>query len=198
MSLPTEPPRARGLRLGAGAAVVLVLVAVAVAVLVTATRPTGQTTTVAPPTTAAEPSAGPSGVLYVHILGEVAAPGLYEVPAGARAVDVVAAAGGFTDAADQAQLNLARFVVDGEQILVPAVGAEPPPSATGAGGESLVRLNAADLAELDTLPGVGPTLAQRIIDYRDEHGGFGSVDELKDVPGIGEKTFAELEPLVTL
>lgn len=197
MSPPTEPPRARTLKLGAGAAVVLVLAAVAVAVLVTATRPAAQTTTITP-SAAPMASEAPSGVLYVHVLGEVTAPGLYEVPTGSRAVDVVAAAGGFTDAADQAQLNLARFVVDGEQILVPAIGAAPPPAAAGAGGTTLVRLNAADLAELETLPGVGPALAQRIVDFREQNGGFTAIDQLKDVPGIGDKTFADLEALVTL
>ena len=143
--------------------------------------------------------AGPP--LFVHILGEVNAPGLYELHDGDRAIDAVAAAGGLTDAADEGQVNLARFLRDGEQILVPAVGQVPAPprgAAPGggaAGGTSageLVNLNTADAAMLETLPGVGPALAQRIIDWREANGSFTSVDDLSNVEGIGTKKLAGL------
>ena len=125
--------------------------------------------------------------------------------------DAVEAAGGPTSKADLSALNLARVLVDGEQVRVPAVGDPPVTSpgtgggGTGAGGPGVggaagakVPLNTADLAALDTLPGVGPVLAQRILDWRTEHGRFTSVDELGEVSGIGEKLLAQLSPLVTL
>jgi competence protein ComEA len=112
-------------------------------------------------------------------------------------VDAVAAAGGFTDVADQSGINLARFVTDGEQLRVPAIGEVPPaPAGTTAGG--LVNLNTADAAALETLPRVGPALATRIIEWRDANGGFGSIDDLKNVTGIGDKTFDGLKDLVTV
>jgi competence protein ComEA len=129
---------------------------------------------------------------------------------GARVGDAVTAAGGATKAADLAAVNLARLVVDGEQIRVPKPG-EAMPAAPGApapgGGQAggpvaraggQVSLNSADLAALDSLPGVGPVLAQRILDWRAEHGRFTSVDELGEVSGIGEKLLAQLRPKVTL
>ena len=126
--------------------------------------------------------------------------------------DAVEAAGGATGKADLSALNLARVLVDGEQVRVPAVG-DPPVTSPGAGGGggagaggtgaggaagAPVPLNTADLAALDTLPGVGPVLAQRILDWRAAHGRFTSVDELGEVSGIGEKLLAQLSPLVTL
>jgi competence protein ComEA len=135
------------------------------------------------------------GHIYVHILGEVAAPGLYELREGDRAVDAVAAAGGFTTDADQAQLNLARFLVDGEQIVVPAVGDSPAP--TGESGGK-VNLNSADVTQLQALPRIGPAMAQRIVDWREANGRFASVEDLLSVTGIGAKTFAALKDLVTV
>ena len=125
------------------------------------------------------------------------------------------AAGGATPKADLARVNLARVLVDGEQVRVPAPGDPDPPvggvggssggggAAPGAGGGAAgtsgpVSINTADLGGLDTLPGVGPVLAQRILDWRAEHGRFTTVDELGEVSGIGEKLLAQLRPLVTL
>ena len=136
--------------------------------------------------------------LLVHVLGAVARPGLVELSAGARVVDAVAAAGGFTAEADPAGVNLARPVVDGEQLVVLAVGQAPPPAAggasggTGPSGDGLVHLNTADVAALDTLPRIGPALAQRIIDWREANGPFTSVDQLSEVTGIGDAIFAGL------
>jgi len=143
-----------------------------------------------------------AGSIFVHILGAVANPGLYELSDGERAIDAVAAAGGFAENADQAQLNLARFVSDGEQIIVPIIGQAPPPGASaqpGVLGQSgKVNLNTADAAALETLPRVGPALAARIIAWRESNGRFGAIEELTSVSGIGEKTFDGLRELVTV
>lgn len=147
-------------------------------------------------------------VLFVHVLGSVARPGLYEIAAGSRVMDAVAAAGGFAATADPGGVNLAREMSDGEQLVVPAVGEVPPPSAVapgasggaagGAASGGSIDLNRATVADLDTLPRIGPALAQRIIDWRDANGGFSSVDELREVSGIGDKTFESLQDLVTV
>jgi competence protein ComEA len=136
---------------------------------------------------------------YVHVEGAVRVPGLYLLPAGARVVDAVGAAGGFADDADAAALNLARPVTDGEQLHVPRVGEEPAPGATAGTSpdvDGVVNLNTADVAALDTLPRIGPAIAQRIIDWREKNGAFTSVDDLLAVPGIGEKMLAGLRELV--
>ncbi len=197
-----------------GAAVVLLLVGLVVAVLVSALGPRGSAVTLAPePGPVAEElpgvtASGAGATIFVHLLGAVQRPGLYELRAGDRGIDAVAAAGGFAETADQSQLNLARPLSDGEQIYVPAIGETPPPGAgtVGAGGGSggagtvagKVNLNTADLAALDTLPGVGPTTAKAIIDWRDANGRFTAVEDLLSVTGIGDKTLAELRDLVTV
>ena len=145
-----------------------------------------------------------AGALYVHVSGAVVRPGLYRLEGAARLVDAVAAAGGFTDEADDAGVNLARPVSDGEQIVVPVRGVVPPGSVGGAGetGASSpgtggrVNLNTATAADLDTLPRVGPAIAQRIIEWRTANGRFTAVDDLLSVPGIGEKMLEALRPLV--
>lgn len=208
------PERPR-LRVTAGAAVVLALVVAAVVVLVVALqpRPAGGIPAQAVPTAAdgsvpVEPVAEPpaSGVL-VHVLGQVVSPGVYEIGPGGRVVDAIGAAGGLTADADTAAVNLARPVVDGEQLYVPAIGETPPMPApdaadgtgTGAGGGGgLVNLNTAGAAELQTLPRIGPAMAQRIIDHREANGPFAAVDDLIDVAGIGEATLEGLRPLVTV
>ena len=149
-------------------------------------------------------------MVVVHVVGRVKHPGVRRLPLGARVTDAVEAAGGVSSKADLSALNLARVLVDGEQVRVPAVG-EPVASVPTAGGgastgggagvgssRAPVSLNTADLAGLDSLPGVGPVLAQRILDWRSAHGRFTSVDELGEVSGIGEKLLAQLGPLVTL
>ncbi len=161
-----------------------------------------------PATSGAATSSGSGPLVVVHVVGQVRRPGLARLPAGSRVADAVGAAGGARPKADLAALNLARVLVDGEQIHVPkhgeVVSAAPPaagPSGGGVGGEgsgALVNLNTADLAALDTLPGVGPVLASRILDWRTEHGRFASIDELAEVSGIGPKMLAQLTPKVTL
>jgi competence protein ComEA len=192
---------------------VLVLLGLAAAVLVTALTPHGGTTVVAAtvgPTPFAPGGAGagasPSpGVVYVQVVGQVVRPGLYEVRDGDRVMDAVAAAGGFTPAADRAGINLARVVSDGEQLVVPAVGEAPPAGTAGAGGiagaaapGAKVNLNAADATALETLPRVGPATAQKIIDWRTKNGRFRSIQDLLSVSGIGDATFAGLKDLVTV
>jgi competence protein ComEA len=175
---------------------VLGLLGASAAVLVTALSPHGHTAILAPgPSRSA--TAAPAQ-LYVHILGEVRRPGLYTLEAGARAVDLVAAAGGFTDEADPGSLNLARPLSDGEQVVILAVGARPPPGSAGPAGDGRVNLNTADLAALDGLPGIGPAKAQNILDWREANGRFASVDDLLDVPGIGASTLEQLRDLVTV
>jgi competence protein ComEA len=194
--------RAR-LRIGVGAAVVLVIVAVGCGVLFSAIAPRGTTSVIAPQSQSqsqSQPDVAPtsSGAsAFVHILGAVREPGLYELRSGDRVVDAVAAAGGFTPKADESAVNLARFVTDGEQIVVPRAG-EAPQAAPGTSAGGLVNINTADGALLETLPGIGPVTAQHILDHREANGGFATIEDLQDVPGIGEVTFAGMRDLVTL
>ncbi|TFD91783.1 helix-hairpin-helix domain-containing protein [Cryobacterium lactosi] len=150
-----------------------------------------------------------TSAVFVHVLGAVAHPGLFEVRQGARVVDVVAAAGGLLATADQAGVNLARLVSDGEQIYVPELGevvAGPAAAGAGAGASgggaegaaARINLNTATIADLDTLPRIGATMAQRIVDYRDAQGRFTSIEDLRNVTGIGDKTFAALQDLITV
>ena len=159
------------------------------------------------PTGAGAASAG-SSELLVQVAGEVARPGVYRVPAGARVTDAVSRAGGLTRRADQAGVNLVARVQDGQQVIVPRRGAGGAPvggaAVAGAGASGAVggptapiSLSSATAAQLDTLDGIGPTLAQRIVEYRQAHGGFSSVDQLRQVSGIGEKRFAALKKAVT-
>jgi competence protein ComEA len=149
------------------------------------------------------PSAGAgadSAELVVDVAGKVRKPGIAVLPAGSRVVDALEAAGGARQGVDLTSLNLARPVVDGEQILV---GIAPVAGVAGSlgpapGGESLVNLNTADQATLETLPGVGPVTAESILAWRTDNGGFSAVDELLEVDGIGEATLADIAPLVTI
>lgn len=141
-----------------------------------------------------------TAALVVHVVGAVRRPGLYRLPQGSRIDDAVRRAGGATRRADVTLVNLAAPVADGLQIVVP----RRTPGGGGVAGasESLggtagpVSLNNATLEQLDSLPGIGPVTAQKILDYRQEHGAFTSVDELDAVPGIGPKRLAELRDVV--
>lgn len=139
--------------------------------------------------------------IFVHVGGAVRTPGLYELPMGARVDDAVRAAGGVLEDADVNGLNLAARVKDGEKVLVPTQsGQGEAPAASGSGGAEggLINLNTATVGDLEQLPGIGPALAQRILDYRERNGGFRSVDDLLEVPGIGAKKFEELREHVTV
>ena len=140
------------------------------------------------------------GGATVHVAGAVRRPGVYRLRAGARVNAAVRRAGGPTARADLTQLNLAAKVEDGRQVLVPERVAAPEGAAAAAGsapapGQPL-NLNTATLEQLDALDGIGPATAQAILDFRDEHDGFGSVDELGEVPGIGEVRLASLREQV--
>lgn len=208
---PTVVVRAgRRFRLGLGAAVVVALAAVSITVGIGLwTRSTTTENIAATP----EPRAGvpeiSAGAVYVHVLGEVATPGLYVLDDGARVAEALAAAGGAQSTADLSAVNLARPIADGEQILVPPVGAPvaapgastggsgaPAGEAGGAGAGGLIDLNTADAAALEQLPRIGPALAQRIVEWRTANGRFTSVDDLLGVAGIGEKMLAGIRDLV--
>jgi len=204
-----------------GPLIVLGLAIIGIAVAVSFFAPWGKSTSVtsAAPTShdsgLAESLTGPSMTddfmtsladegTWVHVVGEVRAPGLYFVALGSRVVDAIMAAGGLTAQADECAINLARPVSDGEQLVISTragdalgCGAVPVVGGSGGGASSPISLSRADLTALDSLPGIGPTLAQRIIDWRTANGGFTSVDQLNDVSGIGDKLFTTLQPLVT-
>jgi len=154
------------------------------------------------------------GRLTVHVAGAVRRPGVYRLAAGARVDDALRRAGGPARRADLSAVNLAARLEDGRQVVVPArapggsaaaapAAAAPGAGAAGAGGTAApagapINLNTATLEQLDTLDGVGPGIAQRILDYREQHGGFRRVEELAEVPGIGDKRLAALTPLVAV
>lgn len=213
-------------RRGAAALVVIALLAVAfVGVLTWRSRP--QETVVEPPSLAAgsaasgrpsaPPASGSPAEIVVAVAGKVRRPGVVQLPDGARVLDALRAAGGPLPTARLGLLNLARRLADGELVVVGVPGAvgEPGQSGTVAGSGSngaasaaggaadpspagLVDLNTATVEQLDTLPGVGPVLAQRIVDWRAEHGRFQSVDQLREVDGIGDGRFGELRDRVTV
>ena len=135
--------------------------------------------------------------LVVHVVGAVRRPGLYRLREGSRVADAVARAGGATPRADQSLVNRAAPIADGAQILVPGRVAAGAATAGGGAGDSTaaagpVHLNTATLEQLDALPGIGPTTAQKILDFRAEHGAFTSIDELDAVPGIGPARLEQL------
>ncbi|MEX5295650.1 ComEA family DNA-binding protein [Kocuria sp. CPCC 205268] len=188
----------------------------------------GAEPTVPGPTGPSEPSSppwpSPGPTLYVHVTGEVARPGVVSVAGGARVVDAVEAAGGLTDGAATDAVNLAAPVTDGQQVLVPGTDAAAAPAVPGfpaaagnpaapptgpaapgtppggppGGPPGPLDLNTATAAELESLPRVGPVLAGRIVEFRQQHGGFTAVTDLDAVPGIGPALMDALVPLVTV
>jgi competence protein ComEA len=147
--------------------------------------------------------------VVVHAAGGVAVPGLHSVPAGSRVADVLAAAGGPAPDADLDRVNLAAPVVDGERVWFPRIGEAAAPAAVGGGGGASagggaaapagpLDLNTATAEQLDELPGIGPSIAAAIVEHRERVGPFATVDDLLDVPGIGDAKLAQLRDLVTV
>jgi competence protein ComEA len=192
-----EQARRARLRVRVGAVVVLVLVALGCAVLAAAltAHPDAVEISRGEPGDSGGDSSLSSSSVFVHVTGAVARPGLFELADGARVIDAIAAAGGFTKTANREQLNLARPLTDGEQFSVPAEGEQ---EADAAASDSRVNLNTADAAALDTLPRVGPAMAARILAWRDANGRFMTIDDLRNVSGIGDKTFEGLRELITV
>ena len=161
----------------------------------------GTTTTAAslpPPPAMAGVTGLPSSRVVVDVVGAVRRPGLYRLPHGSRIADALTRAGGTTSKADLAQVNLAAPLADGEQVVIPRRGVPGATPASSPGGTTAapVQLSTATLEQLESLPGVGPVMAQKILDYRQAHGAFQSVDELDAVPGIGPKRLEQLRDLV--
>ena len=210
------PPDVRNGRAGlqpahAAVVVLVVLLGLAVTALVTglgrprvqAIEPVPGATILAtgtPATTPDSPAPGAESgaVLVVHVAGKVANPGIVQLPPGSRVIDAIEAVGGAEEDVDLTALNLARVLSDGEQVVV---GIDPPPQpATGhqGSGPALVSLNSASPEQLATLPGIGPTLATRIVQWREQNGRFTAVDELLEVAGIGPAKYEAIAELVTL
>jgi competence protein ComEA len=207
-------PAARRWDLGVPGARVLIPVAVVAALIAAGflwlSRPRPEPVSAAPvrPSYAAGPSAPvaapAASAPVVDVAGKVRRPGVVTLSPGARVIDAIEAAGGLRPGARAGAVNLARHVVDGEQILVGATtapgaiasGAAPGATASGPAPGALLDLNTATVDQFDQLPGVGPVLARRIVDYRTQHGAFHAIEELQDVTGIGERKYAELKDLV--
>jgi len=195
-------PGRRGIR---ALAVVAAVVVAVVAIVAWRSRPEAEPVAPVPAVASAAAAVTPSPAgIVVAVAGRVQRPGLVRLPPGARVADAIEAAGGALPGTELAFVNLARKLIDGELLVI---GASPPPGTPGTGpapaqpgapGGGPVNLNTATAAELDSLPGVGPVLAQRIVDYRTRHGGFRSVDELRKVDGVGDARFAQLKELVTV
>jgi competence protein ComEA len=171
--------------------------------------PSGSSGDSTSPTTTAGTGHSGGHALVVHVAGAVTHPGVVELPSGARVIDAIEAAGGGLADADLDRLNLAAKLADGQRVLVAHVGelTAPDTLSGGTGGDAgsgtassdgLVNLNSATQAEIEALPGIGPVLAGSIIDERTRRGGFRSINELRDVRGIGEKRFADLRDKVTV
>lgn len=190
-------------RAALGGVVVLALLGLGSAVVASVLTPGGQTIEVTAPVDEGSSSGAspvPADVVVLHVHGAVGEPGIVELPLGSRVVDAIAAARGPADDADLGAVNLARVVVDGEQLYVPRLGEAPPPTVSGSGpdAQGRVNINTADAAALETLAGVGPALAARIIAWREQNGPFRSVDELTAVSGIGPKTLDGMRDQVTV
>lgn len=168
---------------------------------ISAREPEGQSITLRPAPTPQD--------LVVHVAGAVVRPGVYRLPENSRVQDAINAAGGFLAEADKNSFNLAALLEDGERLDVPYTEGFTPvpdtftiiPNATpdlSIANEDLINVNTASLSELDTLPGIGPTTAQKIIDYRNANGPFGAIDDIQNVSGIGPATYDKIKDLITV
>ncbi len=170
---------------------------VALLIWVVARNPSGQAVTLRP-----VPTEKP---IVVYITGAVPRPGVYALAQGSRVQDAISAAGGFLSDADKTGINLARALEDGEQLDVaytsgssPVIGTPPPAATEAPASTELININTASQADLQTLPGIGPTTAQKIIAYREANGPFASIDDIVNVSGIGPVTFNRIKDLITV
>jgi competence protein ComEA len=152
--------------------------------------PRGESVELLPPPTPAP--------LVVDVAGAVPRPGVYELPDGSRINDAVQAAGGFLAEADKTSINLAAPLEDGQKLEIPFVAGAAPAGVQSFSSPTLIDINTASLDELNTLPGIGPTLAQNIIDYRDTYGPFAFIEDIMNVDGIGTSAFEEIKDLITV
>lgn len=168
-------------------------------ILLTLRHPTGEPIQLRPLSTP-EP-------ITVYLVGAVQSPGIYTLPAGSRIQDAVQAAGGLLSEANPGAVNLAAILIDGERIVIPvlpefdnssAATGELSERSTSLEGIVLININTASQSELESLPGIGPKTAQKIIEYRQSHGPFLTIEDLLDIPGIGDKTLAEIKDLITV
>ncbi|WP_246075032.1 ComEA family DNA-binding protein [Nonomuraea terrae] len=191
---PTLDPGRPGLRV---LLAIGVLAAAVAAFLVWQAQPRPQP--LPPPTPIVPATPSPTAKVTVHVAGKIRKPGVYLLPSGARVTDAIAAAGGVSRGASIGGLNLARRLIDGEQIVV---GAKQQPAAPGSPvvdpASTVLDLNSATAEQLEQLPGVGEVLAARIVEFRTSRGGFTAVDQLREVSGIGPKTFEEIKPKVRI
>jgi competence protein ComEA len=185
-------------RVAAVAAAALVLVGAVVVVRAVQQAPSVILPVAGDGVAAPSSTPAPAGLeVVVHVVGRVTAPGLVHLPAGSRVADALDAAGGATPEADLAAVNLARVLTDGEQMVVPRPGEQPAGADDGGrAAPDALDLNTAGTGELDTLPGVGPVIAQRIVDWRTDHGSFSSIEELGEVSGIGPSLLDGVRDLV--
>ena len=180
---------------------VLIGLVLAGVILIGARSPKGESIELRP-----APSPEP---LRVHVAGAVVRPGVYTLDENSRVEDAVNAAGGFLAEADKNALNLAEHLEDGQRLDIPFVAGFTPEAGSGfvvvtegtpspLSGQELIDINTASAEELDALPGIGPTIAQRIVDYRNEHGPFATIEDIVNVAGIGDSTFTEIKDLITV
>jgi competence protein ComEA len=192
-AVPENPTSRRKLLISAGAGVA----AVAVIGALWSNATSGSGDVAVESNTDARVNTQTATTLFVQVVGAVAKPGVYEVPMDSRVMDAVALAGGLSQNADPASLNLARIVQDGEQIVVGAAG-DVRSRSTGNPLSDKVNINTATAEDFDTLPRIGVTLAERIVAFRDAHGPFAGVESLLEVPGIGDLTLAGMRDKITL
>jgi competence protein ComEA len=195
-AVPENPVSRRKLLIAAGAGVAAV--ALIGSLWSNATSGAGETVVAPPPdgvSSGGLPTGPAAGTLFVQVVGAVVNPGVYELPPDSRVMDAVALAGGLTAKADPASINLARIVQDGEQLVIGTSGG---PQSSRTAQPTKVNINNASPDDFENLPRIGPTLAERIVAYRDANGPFSSIEELLDVPGIGDLTLAGMRDKITL
>lgn len=189
-------------KLAVGTATIAGLAIVIITIIASSLSSVGRTVEIpqdltASPMMVSEQDSTVLGTVLIHVIGEVNNPGIYELNSGSRVIDAVMSAGGLLSTAAECGVNLAREVKDGEQLSIPSKDQNCTVNGLSDQGGTL-SLNSATAEQFDSLPGIGPTLAERIVQWRNSNSGFASVDQLNEVSGIGDKLFAGIRDLVTL